>query len=78
MLMMYMMINILLTNYINVTKKKKREIFKFLDSLRESGKTNMFGSAQYILIAYPELSKSDARNILSEWMITFDERHKCK
>lgn len=43
---------------------------RFLDGLRESGITNMFGAAPYLVELY-SVSKKDAREILSYWMQTF-------
>ena len=51
------------------------EHLNFLDNLRESGVTNMFGASSYVKQAYPELSKSEARKVLAYWMKTFSERH---
>ena len=48
--------------------------FKYLDDLRESGVTNMFGSAPYLGFTFV-LTKSEAREVLSRWMQTFAERH---
>jgi len=48
----------------------------FLDILRESGITNMFGAASYIQDEYPELTKDQSRKVLSYWMKTFKERTK--
>lgn len=45
--------------------------FKFLDELRESGDTNMFGAAQYLAPEFA-LDKKEARRILTAWMKTFD------
>lgn len=42
--------------------------FDFLDALRESGATNMFGAAPYLAAEFPELSKNHAQTILSGWM----------
>lgn len=47
----------------------------FLDNLRESGVTNMYGASPYLQRKYPSLSREDARAILSYWMKTFGERH---
>ena len=44
---------------------------QFLDDLRESGVTNMFGAAPYLIDEFPELTKAEARSIVSEWMRTF-------
>lgn len=45
--------------------------FKFLDDLRASGQTNMYGAAPYLAGRF-NLDKNDARSILGEWMRTFD------
>lgn len=47
----------------------------FLDDLRESGKTNMFGARPYLLRKFPSLSPDEAAAILSYWMSSFDARH---
>jgi len=44
------------------------EYFDFLDLLRESGTTNMFGAAPWLQEEYPDLTKREARQILSMWM----------
>tara|TARA_R110000824_G_scaffold290860_3_gene479324 strand:+ start:90 stop:257 length:168 start_codon:yes stop_codon:yes gene_type:complete len=48
--------------------------FEYLDELRESGRTNMFGAAPYLAGAFG-LDKYEARSILKEWMNTFSKRH---
>ncbi len=48
----------------------------FLDSLRESGITNMFGATPYLQEVFENLTLKEARDILSYWMQTFSERHK--
>lgn len=50
----------------------------FLDELRESGDTNMFGARPYLLQEFPWLSKEEAGEILSYWMRSFPERHNTK
>lgn len=52
----------------------KEKVFVFLDNLRESGITNMFGAAPYIEKMF-EVERKTARSLLVEWMETFDERH---
>jgi hypothetical protein len=47
----------------------------FLDALRGSGVTNMFGARPYLNRKFPTLSKKEAEEILNYWMITFSERH---
>lgn len=49
----------------------KKEHKEFLDELRESGETNMFGALPYLMNEFPELTKKEARAILNEWMETF-------
>ncbi len=51
------------------------EHLEYLDELRESGVTNMFGARPYLLRDFPELSQEQARKILLFWMETFSERH---
>jgi hypothetical protein len=43
----------------------------FLDNLRESGETNMFGAAPYLECAFPDMTRRQAREIVAEWMRTF-------
>jgi hypothetical protein len=45
----------------------KPEHVKFLDDLRESGKTNMFGAAPFLARRF-KLPIEEARKILTEWM----------
>lgn len=51
------------------------EHLRFLDALRESGQTNMFGAAPYIAEMF-EVSMQQARQILTYWMRTFGDRHQ--
>ena len=51
----------------------ERVIFRYLDMLRESGKTNMFGAVPYIVEAF-NITKYDAQRHLVKWMETFGER----
>lgn len=48
---------------------------QFLDNLRESGATNMYGATPYITTAFPKLGKDKAMQVLQYWMRTFSERH---
>lgn len=54
------------------TRVHVRQEFLFLNRLRESGTTNMFGASPYIAEEFG-LSKTDARTVLSEWMRWADE-----
>ena len=51
------------------------EMLVFLDELRESGVTNMFGAGPYVAEAF-DLGAADAREVTSYWMESFgdDER----
>ena len=51
---------------------KNKPYFDFLVALRDSGATNMFGATPYLQDAF-DLSKSEARKILAEWMKSFNE-----
>jgi len=50
------------------------EHLMYLDNLRESGITNMFGAGEYVERFF-ELDRSTARTILTYWMKSFSERH---
>ncbi|NBW22776.1 MAG: hypothetical protein EBR82_84005 [Caulobacteraceae bacterium] len=52
----------------------KQEVFEFLDDLRDSGETNMYGAAPYIVEEFG-VRHAEARVLLSAWMQTFSERH---
>ena len=49
-----------------------REEFLYLNRLRESGDTNMFGAAPYLQDEF-DLDRREARKILTEWMSWADE-----
>lgn len=51
------------------------EHLEYLDDLRESGETNMFGARPYLMGEFPELSNQEAQTILLYWMHSFSERH---
>ena len=48
---------------------------RYLDQLRESGVTNMFGAVPFILLEFPDLSEQEAKQVLLYWMKTFGDRH---
>ena len=52
----------------------KEEYLVYLDDLRNSGITNMYGARPYLIGAFA-LDKNVARDILSYWMESFSERH---
>lgn len=45
----------------------KETYFEYLDGLRDSGVTNMFGAAPYLQDAFG-LNRHEAKAILLEWM----------
>jgi len=49
---------------------EENTIFDFLDELRESGKTNMFGAVPFIVERF-NITKYDAQRHLIKWMETF-------
>jgi hypothetical protein len=46
----------------------------YLDNLRESGVTNMFGAGSYVENEFG-VSRREAKEILLYWMASFEERH---
>lgn len=52
----------------------KQEYLQYLDTLRDSGETNMFGARPYLERRFG-LSKQEATAVLSHWMETFAKRH---
>ena len=46
--------------------------FRFLNSLRDTGVTNMFGAAPYLVEVFG-VSRTEAREILFQWMQSFEE-----
>jgi len=52
----------------------KEEVFEFLDDMRDWGGINMYGAGPHIQEMF-DVSRREARNLLSEWMKTFSERH---
>jgi hypothetical protein len=52
----------------------KEEYLDYLDELRESGDTNMYGAGPFLMEEFPDLSKAEARAIVSYWMQTFPRK----
>ncbi len=52
----------------------KQDHLEYLDDLRESGITNMFGASPYLADEF-DLDIEVSRQILSYWMKTFGVRH---
>lgn len=51
----------------------KNRYWIYLEKLRRSGITNMYGAAPYLAKAF-DLDLYDARLILSDWMEKYDRR----
>jgi hypothetical protein len=49
----------------------KEEMFEYLNTLRETGVTNMFGAGPYLQQAFG-VDRREAKNILLEWMKTYE------
>ena len=58
--------------YENETEQR---MFEFLDRLRESSVTNMFGAGPYLQEQFDIESKNEANEIVLKWMKTFEQRH---
>ena len=52
-------------------EKIDQKYINFLNGLRESGITNMFGAVPYLMECFPDLPKKEARKILGNWMRNF-------
>lgn len=53
---------------------QRTEFFEYLDCLRDSGVTNMFGAAPFLAEEFG-IDKRDARAILLDWIETYSQRH---
>ena len=51
--------------------EETQEHFDFLEELRESGITNMFGAAPFLEDEFPDLNRQEAQTILGKWMDSF-------
>ncbi len=56
---------------VKITKEEKK-MFDYLNDLRDSGETNMFGAGSYLVNKFG-INKSDASRVLSKWMDNFNE-----
>ena len=52
--------------------KIMRKEFRYLNRLRESGATNMYGAAPYLEMEY-DMTRSEARQVLLDWMQWVEE-----
>ena len=56
-----------------VKLKHDVKYYDYLDNLRESGITNMWGAPEYLVDSFG-VDKKLAKKIVSDWMDTFDTR----
>lgn len=56
---------------IKITEQEK-EMFDFLNDLRRSGITNMFGASPYLVDRF-DIGEHEARKVLCKWMENFNE-----
>jgi hypothetical protein len=49
------------------------EMLVYLDDLRESGITNMYGATAWLTKEYG-LNRRDAKSVLTHWMTTYEKR----
>ena len=49
------------------------EYFEYLEELRQSGQTNMFGAGAYLQQEFG-LGRYEARDILKQWMESYDAK----
>ena len=64
--------------YLNAYTKENdnQKYFVYLERLRQSGETNMYGAAPYLQVEFPELryDRNKAGEILLAWIRTFNEK----
>jgi hypothetical protein len=58
---------------VNTTEKKYTEEFAYLDHLRRSGVTNMFGAAKYLERDF-NMDRREAKEVLLAWMGNFGRK----
>lgn len=55
-----------------MNKENLEEYFAFLDVVRESGVTNMYGAGSYLQEQF-DLKRGDSHKVLGAWMKTFGD-----
>ena len=53
--------------------EREKTVFLFLNDLKESGITNMFGAIPYMLKKFSDMKKTEAVLLLTRWMKNFNE-----
>lgn len=51
----------------------EQEILMYLNDLRDSGATNMFGALPYLTADFPDETKQECKRCLLLWMNNFNE-----
>jgi hypothetical protein len=54
-----------------------KEMFYYLDNLKESADSNMFGASPYLVDEF-NIDKSEARKVLAKWFKEGDNCRRCK
>jgi hypothetical protein len=57
------------------TTDQEREVLEFLNILRDSGATNMFGATPYIEEEF-DLDSKESKSLLTLWMANFNDEGK--
>ena len=57
------------------TTEQEKEVMEYLNFLRNTGATNMFGAAPYVQEEFG-IDKNEARRLVSLWMSNFNEEGK--
>ena len=52
-----------------IDSKTREEMFDYLEILRKSGATNMFGAAPYLAEEF-DINQADAKQVVVEWVLT--------
>ena len=65
-----------MSEYEDYTNEELHEYFIYLNELRESGLTNMYGAAPYLKEEFT-LGTRGARKVLMHWMDSFDKSGIC-
>ena len=53
-------------------------MLEYLDDLRDSGVTNMYGAGEYLEHTFSELNRKNSHEVLQYWMKTFSDRNRTK
>ena len=60
------------------TTSTEQEILEYLNDLRNSGATNMFGALPYLTAEFPDETKQECKRCLMLWMNNFNEEGNYK